>query len=85
MIPYLKSIIIFICLIGILSSCQEETPKMERQVKLSADSLFQIERALLTRELDSICVQYKHTYHQSILDSIVLQRKKEILQLQQGL
>lgn len=78
---------IILCWISMLlaTSCIDESPKLNRIIEFKADSLLQLEINNLTREADSACRIFHQLNHPIFLDSIVALRKKEILQLQQGL
>ena len=69
----------------LLTSCIDESPKLNRIIEFKADSLLQLEINNLSREADSFCRIFHQLNHPVFLDSIVAHRKKEILQLQQGL
>lgn len=69
----------------LLTSCIDESPKLNRIIEFKADSLLQLEINNLSREADSFCRIFHQLNHPVILDSIVALRKKEILQLKQGL
>ncbi|MBK6859837.1 MAG: hypothetical protein IPK91_08995 [Saprospiraceae bacterium] len=78
---------IFRCfsMLFLFSSCIDESPKLNRIIEFKADSLLQLEINNLSREADSFCRIFHQLNHPIFLDSIVALRKKEILQLQQGL
>ncbi len=75
--------ILFVVLL--CSSCEEESYRLEKHARITADSLFQLEYQMLIREQDSLCILRKQARMQILLDSIVLVRKQEIIQLQKGL
>lgn len=72
-------------LILIFCSCENEMQKEDHFIKFKVDSLFQLEEKMLTTKMDSLCAQKYKNRKQIILDSIVMVRKKEIIQLQKGL
>ncbi|MGB3083765.1 MAG: hypothetical protein WBB21_03555, partial [Saprospiraceae bacterium] len=65
--------------------CEEDSYKMDRKIQFKADSLFVLEEQLLTKKLDSICLENQKSRKQNLLDSIVEIRKQEIIQFQKGL
>lgn len=68
-----------------LFACGHDQTEMEKISRHKADSLFQLRIPVLEGRLDSICVQKMNDALQYKLDSIVLQRKSEIIKLQEGL
>lgn len=75
----------FLLIAILFSSCEAESYRLEKHARITADSLFQLEYQTLIREQDSLCVLRKQARKQILLDSIVLVRKQEIIQLQKGL
>ena len=74
---YLLFILIFIGAIS-LQSCYDPPPKISRQNKITADSIFRIEENLLKEEVDSICaLSYKEKFDLAV-DSISAVRIREI-------
>jgi high-affinity K+ transport system ATPase subunit B len=69
----------------LIASCEEDSYRLEKHARITADSLFQLEYQTLIREQDSLCLIKKQARKQIMLDSIVLVRKQEIIQLQKGL
>ncbi|MBK8485392.1 MAG: hypothetical protein IPO86_04330 [Saprospiraceae bacterium] len=72
-------------LLFVFISCEEDSYKMDRKIQFKADSLFVLEEQLLTKKLDSICLENQKSRKQNLLDSIVEIRKQEIIQFQKGL
>jgi len=81
----IEGILICWIMLFLLTSCIDESPKLNRIIEFKADSLLQLEINNLSREADSFCLIFHQLNHPIFLDSIVALRKKEILQLQQGL
>ncbi|MBK9108563.1 MAG: hypothetical protein IPM92_09400 [Saprospiraceae bacterium] len=80
-----KYIYIFLFYIVILPACANDQTEVEKISRHKADSLFQLQIPALEGSIDSICIHKMNYALQYKLDSIVLQRKSEIIKLQKGL
>ncbi len=74
-------IVLLGCFCFALSSCMKEPPHLNRADKKQVDSLFNAERKILLKELDSICNTHFDEQVQLAVDSIMEKRMKEIERL----
>lgn len=68
-----------------LASCTGNHTELEQISRHRADSVFQLQIPALDMQLDSMCIQKMEYALQFKLDSIIQQRKSEIIKLQEGL
>lgn len=69
----------------LLMACSNDHHKIEQISRKRADSIFQLQLPYLDSQLDSLCNLKYSAGFQSKLDSLVEQRRAEIINLQEGL
>ncbi|MBK8954508.1 MAG: hypothetical protein IPM34_02995 [Saprospiraceae bacterium] len=82
----MKCLLLWFCSgLMLFISCGGDKTEIEKISRVKADSIFQLQKPDLELKLDSLCKYKLEQALQYKLDSIVGQRKSEIIKLQEGL